>query len=376
VADDASVTPRTAEATAADLGPELVAEFDAGDMLGAIASLPRQLTAGYAVARERLAGVFDGAGPGAPPAHPTGLAVFGMGGSAIGADLILATTSLGVPAAVVRGYEVPAWIGPETLVIAASYSGETEETLACASVALERDCAPVCIASGGTLAALAGDRGLTLVTIPGGGQPRASVGYLAMPILAALAAAGLAAPADADVAEAAELLRAGNEEFGPSAPGAGNEAKRLAARLHRRQAVVYGAGLTAPAARRWKGQINENAKAPAFWNELPELDHNELMGWTSLPHVAAASLAVFLEDGQSDERLRRRAVLTAGELEARGVECAHAAARGDSRLTRLFSLVQLGDYASFYLALLYGVDPTPVGAIQDFKAKLAGGAGD
>jgi len=376
VTDDAGTAPRIEEATAAELGRGLVAEFDAGDMLGAIAGLPDQLTTGFAVARERLAGVFEGAGPAAPPARPTGLAVFGMGGSAICADLILAAAGVGVPAAVVRGYEVPAWVGPETLVIAASYSGETEETLACAATALERGCSPVCIASGGTLAALAGDRGLALVTVPGGGQPRASVGYLAMPILAALSAAGLTAPADADVVEAAELLHAGNEEFGPDATGAGNAAKTLAARLYRRQAVVYGAGLTVPAARRWKAQINENAKAPAFWNELPELDHNELMGWTSLPHVAAASLAVFLEDGKSDERLRRRAALTMGELESRGVECAHVAARGASRLARLFSLVQLGDYASFYLALLYGVDPTPVGAIQDFKAKLAGGAGD
>ncbi|MEI6727681.1 MAG: bifunctional phosphoglucose/phosphomannose isomerase [Actinomycetes bacterium] len=372
---DAGATSQDGPATAAGLGPELVAEFDAGDMLGAIAGLPRQLTAGYAVARERLAGAFAGAGSGAPPARPTGLAVFGMGGSAIGADLVLAATSIGVPAAVVRGYDIPAWIGPETLAIAASYSGETEETLACAALALERGCAPVCVASGGTLAALASERGLPLVTIPGGGQPRASVGYLAMPILAALSAAGLTVPADTDVAEAAELLRAGNTQYGPDSAGPANEAKALAARLHKRQAVVYGAGLTGPAARRWKGQINENAKAPAFWNELPELDHNELMGWTSLPHVAAASLAVFLEDAQSDERLRRRAALTAGELEARGVGCAHVAARGASRLARLFSLVQLGDYASFYLALLYGVDPTPVGVIQDFKAKLAGGAG-
>ncbi len=275
-----------------------------------------------------------------------------------------------------RGYEVPAWIGPETLVIAASYSGETEETLACTAVALERGCAPVCVASGGALAALAGERGLPLVTIPGGGQPRASVGYLAMPILAAAVrgrahAAGRRGRRRGGGAAARRQRGA----TGPMRPAPANAAKALAARLHRRQAVVYGAGLTVPAARRWKGQINENAKAPAFWNELPELDHNELMGWTSLPHVAAASLAVFLEDALSDERLRRRAALTAGELEARGVDCAHVATRGASRLARLFSLVQLGDYASFYLALLYGVDPTPVGAIQDFKAKLAGGAG-
>ncbi len=364
-------------ATAVELGPARVAEVDAADMLGAIAGLPRQLAAGYAVARERLRGAFGEAGAAAPPARPTGLAVFGMGGSAIGADLVIASApGLEVPATVVRGYHVPAWIGPGTLVLAASYSGETEETLACAAAALDRGCVPVCVTSGGSLARLAQRRGLPLVSVPGGGQPRAAVGHLAAPILVALELAGLVPSAAEDVAEASERLRAGNEELGPEAPLPGNPAKALALRLHERQAVVYGAGLTAPAARRWKGQINENAKAPAFWNEIPELDHNELMGWTSLPHVAAASLAVFLIDDGEDARLVRRADLTAVELRARGLGCERVAARGSSRLARLFSLVQLGDYVSYYLALLYGVDPTPVGAIQELKAKLAGGAGD
>ena len=143
-------------------------------------------------------------------------------------------------------------------------------------------------------------------------------------------------------------------------------------RLYRHQIVVYGAGLTAPVARRWKGQVNENAKAPAFWNELPELNHNELMGWSSLPNVAASTVAVFLDDPEGDPRLLRRAGFTAAELGARGVGVERVEARGESRLARLFSLVQLGDYVSLYLALLYGVDPSPVQAIQDFKAKLAG----
>jgi glucose/mannose-6-phosphate isomerase len=358
-----------------DLGPARVAELDRGDMLGAIAGLPRQLTAGYAVARSGLPGVFGPAGA-APPASPSGLVVCGMGGSAIGADLVLGCLpALPIPAAVVRGYELPAWIGPEALVIVVSYSGDTEETLACAAEALARGCRPVCVASGGALSALAAGHGLPLLTVPAGGQPRASLGHLSMPLLATLEAAALCPDAAADVDEAVALLRAGNETLAPEAPDVANAAKQLARRLHHKQAVVYGAGLTVPAARRWKGQVNENAKAPAFWNELPELDHNELMGWTSLPHVAAATLAVFLEDDQGDPRLLRRAVLTAAELEARGVAVERVETRGASALARLFSLVQLGDYVSFYLALLYGVDPTPVGAIQDFKAKLAGGAG-
>ncbi|MCX6373253.1 MAG: bifunctional phosphoglucose/phosphomannose isomerase, partial [Actinobacteria bacterium] len=266
-----------------DLGAARIAALDGGDMLGAVAGLPRQLTAGYAVARAVLRGVFAEAGAAAPapPARPTGLVVCGMGGSAIGADLVLACLpELPVPAVVVRGYGLPAWAGRDTLVVAISYSGDTAETLACAADALGRGCTPVCVASGGALAALAGERGLPLLRVPAGGQPRASLGHLSMPLLATLEAAGLCADPSAAVDETVALLRVGNEALGPHAAAASHAAKQLAGRLHKKQAVVYGAGLTVPAARRWKGQINENAKAPAFWNELPELDHNEIMGWT------------------------------------------------------------------------------------------------
>ncbi|MFA4965290.1 MAG: bifunctional phosphoglucose/phosphomannose isomerase [Thermoleophilia bacterium] len=358
----------------ADLGPEQVAAVDRSDLLGAIAGLPRQLTAGYAAARRSLrAALAEGA---APAERPAGVVICGMGGSAIGADLVLACLpELPVPAAVVRGYELPAWAGPETLVIAVSYSGGTEETLACATAALTRGATPVCVASGGRLAALAGEHSLPLVLVPGGGQPRAAVGALAMPLLAALEAAGLCAAAEGDVDEAAAVLRAAGEGCAPEAGAEANPAKRLARALFRRLLVVYGAGLTVPAARRWKGQVNENAKAPAFWNELPELDHNELMGWSSLPPVSAATTAVFLEDAAADPRLRRRAELTAAEVRRHGLAVEMVTARGASRLARLFSLVQLGDYVSFYLAVLYGVDPTPVTAIEEFKAELAGAGG-
>ena len=359
-----------------DLGAARVAELDRSDMLGWIAGLPRQLREGYDAARERLAGAFFGTFPAIPPAEPTGLAVCGMGGSAIGADLVLACLpELPVPVTVVRGYALPAWVGPETLVVVVSYSGETEEALACVTQARARGCVPVCIASGGQLAAFADAEGLPCVLVPGGGQPRASVGKLSMPLLATLEAAGMCREHAGDVRGAAEQLEADNADLGPDSADAHNPAKALARRLEKKLVVVYGAGPTSPVARRWKGQINENAKAPAFFNELPELDHNEIMGWTSQPHVTSATVALFLSDESGDERLARRAALTAVEYQALGVATEQVAGHGASPLARLFSLVQLGDYASFYLALLYGVDPTPVGAIEDFKAKLAGAAG-
>ncbi len=355
----------------ARLGPARVAELDRGDMLGAIAGLPSQLREGYGAARASLEGAAFG-----PPAEPSGLVLCGMGGSAIGADLVLACLPrLGVPAGVVRGYGLPEWAGPDTLVVAVSYSGDTEEALSCAAQACSRGCATVCVSSGGRLAALAEEEGLPLVRVPGGGQPRAAVGRLSASLLATVEAAGLCRDHAGDVEAAACLLKDDVALLGPESRDGDNPAKQLARRLERRLVVVYGAGATGPVARRWKGQINENAKAPAFFNELPELDHNELMGWTSQPQVTSSSYALFLADESDDERLLRRAALTAREYEALGLATEQVVARGASRLARLFSLVQLGDYVSCYLALLYGVDPTPVDAIQAFKAGLAGDAG-
>lgn len=355
-----------------DLGAARVADIDRTGMFAEVAALPRQLRDGYEMARERLAGAFFGTCPAIPPAEPASLAICGMGGSAIGADLVLACLpGLSVPATVVRGYALPEWVGRETLVVVVSYSGGTEEALACAAQARARGCAPVCVASGGRLTAYAEGEGLPHVLVPGGRQPRAAVGLLSMPLLATLEACGLCREHAGDVAAAAVRLEQDNAVFGPDRDEAGNPAKTLARRLVERLVVTYGAGPTGPVARRWKGQINENAKAPAFFNELPELDHNEIMGWTSLPHLTASTIAVFLCDESGDERLTRRVEHTARAYEALGVGTEVVAARGDSPLGRLFSLVQLGDYVSCYLALLYGVDPTPVDAIQALKASLA-----
>ncbi len=366
----------------------LIASLDKGDMLHAIITLPEQLESAYAAACDVLADAFvvsDDAP--APRALPAGVAICGMGGSAIGADLVLAALpGLPVPAAVIRGYDLPVWVDQNTLVIGVSYSGDTEETVSCLTEALARGCTPVCVASGGAVAGLAREHGLPLVLVPGGQQPRASLGLLAAPVLAALEAAGLCPSQAGNVRETVELLRLGNRVLGPEAPedetrvgrdASGSDwhsASDLARLLHGKQAVIYGAGPTVAVARRWKGQINENAKAPAFWNELPELDHNEIMGWTSLPAVSAGTVALFLNDAGCDRRLARRAALTADVLAERSVGVEQVWAPGHSQLARLFSMVQLGDYASYYLALLYGVDPSPVAAIQDFKAKLSSGA--
>jgi glucose/mannose-6-phosphate isomerase len=367
-------------ALAEGLTPGLVARLDRAGLLALIRGLGAQMVEGWRLGSEALIAVAAAAsasaatgGPRAVGTRPDGVVVCGMGGSAIGADILRACLpEWPLPYEVVRGYELPAWVGSRTLVLACSYSGNTEETLACLAAALDRQSRAVCVTSGGTLAAMARERGLPLVVVPGELQPRAAVGYLAMSLAAALASTGLVANFAAQVDEASALLSAMVAELDPAVPAAANVAKALAARLHGRLTVVYGAGLTAPAARRWKGQINENAKALAFFAELPELDHNELMGWTSQPELSAQTAAVLLVDPAADQRLRRRFEFTAEYLREHLATVEVVTAGGESRLARLASTNYLGDWVSYYLALLYAVDPTPVAAIEAFKQRLAG----
>jgi glucose/mannose-6-phosphate isomerase len=356
--------------SAGDLGPERTAALDRSGMRGAIAGLGGQFAEGYDAARRALA--RDGAP--VRPSRPDGVVVCGMGGSAIGGDLILTTApGLSVPSAVVRGYDLPAWVGPTTLVVAVSYSGATEETLACVEAALTRGCRPVCVASGGRLAALAAEQGLAHVPVPAGLQPRAALGALATPVAAALVEYGLCDDLASGVAEAAAVLDELASDLAPEVPEEANGAKVLARRLAGRLVLVYGAGATATAARRWKTQLNENAKTMAFWSELPELDHNEIEGWTSLPSLAADTQVVLLEDAEWAPALERRARLTAGGLAGHGAAVERLTASGRAPLARACSLIGLGDWVSFYLALLYDRDPTPVDAIEEFKRRLAGG---
>jgi len=258
-------------------------------------------------------------------------------------------------------------------VIAVSYSGDTEETLAATEVALTRGCVPLCVTSGGRLAVLAAERGLPAVTVPAGLQPRAALGYLSMPLLAALERARLTAGAGDAVAEAAGLLTGMAAECAPGVGDEANPAKAVARRLGDRVALVYGEGLTGPVARRWKTQLNENAKAAAFFAEIPELDHNEVEGWGGRGPLGPLGYVIMLEDRQAGERLRRRFALTADEIADCGVAVQRLQTRGTSPLARVFSLVTLGDHVSFYLALLRGVDPTPVDVIQRLKRGLADG---
>jgi len=302
---------------------------------------------------------------------PGGLVVCGMGGSAIGGDL--AAAALGDratrPIRTIRAYGLDPWTSAEALVVCASYSGDTEETLACFEAAGIIGAHRVAVTTGGRLAAAAREEGVPVVGVPSGMQPRAAVIYMTVAALECAAISGAAPSLHTELDEAAGLLRRLAAEWCPD--GAGDSlAKRLAELLQGAVTVVHGADPTMAPARRWKTQLNENAKAPAFASVLPEADHNEICGWGRGRDVAPLA-GVFLEDPDQHPRIRSRIELTAGLLEEAGAPTERIELEGESRLERVLGLVLLGDLVSVYVAALDGVDPTPVEPIERFKSGLA-----
>jgi glucose/mannose-6-phosphate isomerase len=344
------------------LDPAAVAACDPTGQAAEILDLPAHL-------RDALWRV-DSAGA-APVDAPWGLVVAGMGGSAIGGRLARAAIGPRAkrPLTVVGDYNLPAWVGPETLVLCASYSGTTEETLAAYDQALERGAPRIVATTGGPLAERARRDGVPVIPLPGGFQPRAAVGYAFVAALEAAALAGVAPNLRAEVEAAATLAERLGAEWGPDGAEDGL-AKRLARRLLGTVPVIAGAGLTAELAYRWKTQINENAELPAFASALPELNHNEIVGWAAAKDLARFS-AVFLEDAEDHPRNVRRIELTAEAARAGAAVVERVCGVGETRTERVSSLVLLGDLVSLYLAVLRGIDPVSITAIEELKAGLA-----
>ena len=304
---------------------------------------------------------------------PGGLVVAGMGGSSIGGAL--AREVLGDrasrPILLARDYALPAWTTPDTTVLCSSYSGETEETLAIYEAAGALGARRVVATTGGKLAAAARADSVPVIPLPGGFQPRVAVAYL---LVIALEVAGLCGAGDrlhSEIDVAAAHAEALVRKWGPDGPDDALP-KELARGLHGTVPQIAGAGLTAPIAYRWKCQINENAKAPCFSGELPELDHNEIAGWAGAKGLGPFS-AVFLDDSDLHPRTRQRIELTRGLIDAEAAVTYRIESIGETRTERLTSLVLLGDLLSVYLAVLRGVDPTPVVMIDRLKGALAHG---
>lgn len=340
---------------------------DPSGMLAHALSLPRQLREGW-----RLGRAANPAPLGVRPSH---IVFVGLGGSAIGGDLLISALApaLPCPAVVVRDARLPSYIGPQSLVVASSYSGETDETVEAAGAALAAGARLFAVTSGGRLATLAEARGQAVVRVPGGLPPRAALGYLVGPVLAALERWEVCPPCAGDVEEAVNVLEVLGRDLGPAVPEERNAAKRLAVRLHGRIPVIYAAGpAVEPAARRWKSQFNENSKTHAVWNMFPEVAHNEVVGWGAAAEIAGLLETVVLFSGTEDARTRRL-VDAAAEAMPGGLAGVHEVAGcGESRLARLLSLVLVGDLTSVYLAYLRGADPTPIEAITILKQRMRG----
>jgi glucose/mannose-6-phosphate isomerase len=294
-----------------------------------------------------------------------GLMVCGMGGSAIGGDLAAAALGdrLTRPLLTVRGYALPSWATPEWAVLCSSYSGDTEETLACFAAAEALGARRLVASTGGELADGAREGGVPVIGLPGIlPAPRTAVAYMLVCATEVAAVVGVAPRIHTEIDAAAAFLE---QESG----NLRKRAEEIVARLGDTITVVTGADLTAPVARRWKTQINENAELPAFFSELPEADHNELCGW------AGGKLStVMLEDRDQHPRERRRFELSAELIESSGAEAVRIETEGETRIARLLWATMLGDLVSLRIAEARGVDPLPVTAIEGLKTALAGDA--
>jgi glucose/mannose-6-phosphate isomerase len=347
-----------------EISRSAIAAVDVAGQLSDILGLPDQIR--DALWRVESAGLqpFD---------TPGGLVIAGMGGSSIGGTLARAVLGdrASRPIVVARDYALPSWTTPDTTVLCSSYSGETEETLAAYEAAGAVGAHRVVASTGGQLAEVARAEGVPVIPIPGGFQPRAAVAYA---LVTALEVAGLCGAGDrlhAEIDVAAEHAERLVVQWGPDSPD-DSLAKELARGLHRTVVQIAGAGLTAPVAYRWKTQINENAKVPCFNHELPELDHNELAGWEGAAALGRFS-AVFLDDSDDHPRIRQRIDLTRGLIASQAAGTYRVESVGQTRTERLISLVLLGDLVSLYLAVLRGVDPSPVVLVDQLKQALATG---
>ncbi len=301
--------------------------------------------------------------------------VSGMGGSAIGGDLLRTylVDLVDLPILVNRGYTLPRFVGPSTLVFVSSYSGNTEETLTACRQAIRSDSQIIAITSGGELARLAAREGFPLIQIPSGYPPRAALGYSFVALLMSMSKLGFVGDQQKDLGEAQELVRQKGLEYNLSSSLNENQAKQVALKLHGKLPVIYAWGHHFEAvAVRWRGQLAENSKQLSSHHLFPEMNHNEIVGWETPDDLLKRMVVILLRDGQDPKSIGKRMEITRQLIAPSAAEIIEAWATGSSLLARLFSLLYLGDFVSFYLAALNGVDPTPVLRIEELKRRLAG----
>ncbi|MCL5257488.1 MAG: bifunctional phosphoglucose/phosphomannose isomerase, partial [Chloroflexi bacterium] len=306
-------------------------------------------------------------------ASPRNVVILGMGGSAIGADLVRSLVAGESPAPIVvnRDYSLPGFVNEKTMVIASSYSGNTEETLTGFDKAQKRGAKLIALTTGGRLAERSRELGIPVFTFSYQAQPRAALGYSLVPLLGVLEKVGLIGSKKEDILSAQKEMQALAQTIGEGNPESKNPAKQLARRLHNRLPVVYGADILAEVARRWKGQFNENAKAWSAFEVLPELNHNAVVGYEHPQALASQIVVIMLKSSLNEPRNLTRFAVTESILDKRGIEHVAIEARGDNPLANMMTSILFGDYTSYYLSLLYRQNPTPVDIISYLKDELA-----
>jgi len=306
--------------------------------------------------------------------NPKNIIVAGMGGSAIGGELLKdwARDKAQVPIEVSRAYSLPAYADAKSLVLVMSYSGETEESLSAFLDAAKRRCMIFCVSSGGSLLEFAEKLGVPYLRVPSGMPPRAALPYMFVPLLKSLEKAGVVSGVSGELSEAVKLLVRVSCENAPEKPVKDNFAKMLASGINGGVPVVYGFGVYRSVAQRFKQQFNENSKVPSKWEFFSELNHNEIVGWENAGALAECFSTVFIRDKSESDEIRSR-IETTKTLLPSGSKAFEVWGQGRSELARMLSTVCVGDFTSVYLAVLRNVDPTPVDNINLLKEKMRQG---
>jgi glucose/mannose-6-phosphate isomerase len=345
--------------------PGIYSRLDPDDMLKHIRNFPSLCDQAWQKARDfRLPEKYT---------QVKKVVILGMGGSAIGGDLVssLAVNESGIPVMVCRDYNLPQYVDGETLVIASSYSGMTEETLSSFEQGFDTGAKMLAITTGGKLQSLCETMGVPVFNIDYRSQPRAALPFSFFTLLAILQNLGLMPNKDQEVAGSLESMNRMKERIDFTVPEKDNPAKSLARKLAGRLPVIYGAGITGEVAHRWKTQINENSKTMCFYEVFSELNHNAIVGYRFPEELVPQTMVVLLDSDLLHERIRLRYNITLKILEQAGIYSQVLKGEGVGALSQMMSLVLLGDYVSYYLAILNQEDPTAIRPIEFLKKSLA-----
>jgi len=305
---------------------------------------------------------------------PQTIIVAGMGGSAIGGELLKDWTrdKIDVPIEICREYSLPAYADESTLVFVVSYSGETEEALSMFLDAIKRNCMTFCISSGGKLLEFAEKLKLPYLQVPSGiPQPRAALPYLFIPMPIFLEKLGLISDVSSEISEAIKVLEQVKDENSPETILNDNSCKMLASKINGTVPVIYGFGIYRAVAQRYKQQFNENSKIPAKWDSFPELNHNEIVGWEGAKELSNHFSTIFIREISEPEEIRQRIEATKELISQEATKKIFEVwSSSQSRLARMLYTIYIGDFTSVYLAILRGVDPTPVKTISLLKERI------